>query len=110
MSSVGVKRDRPAAVEAAVGRWAAELHRRPEVVRVVWFGSRVAGIPTPGSDVDLCVVLRSSTKPWRERIPDYLPGAFPVGVDLFPFTEEELERLRGESPGWHAAIARGREV
>jgi len=110
LTSVDVKLSRSTAVEAALRRWAAELRRRPEVLRVVWFGSRADGVPTPGSDVDVCVVLRSSTKPWRERIPDYLPGAFPVGVDLFPFTEEELARLRHGSPGWYAAIRRGRQV
>jgi hypothetical protein len=26
----------------------------------------------------------------RERVPRYLPGAFPVCVDLFPFTKAEM--------------------
>jgi hypothetical protein len=26
----------------------------------------------------------------RDRIPALLPGRFPVGVDLFPFTREEI--------------------
>ena len=30
--------------------------------RAIWFGSRVNGIPAPGSDVDLCLVLARSEK------------------------------------------------
>ena len=76
----------------------------------MWFGSWVSGVPGPGSDVDMCLVLSRSQKPFRERIPDYLPGAFPVGIDLFPYTERELERLLAESPGWRKALALGREL
>jgi hypothetical protein len=35
-------------------------------------------------------VLVASEKLFRERIPDYLPDAFPVGVDLFPYTRREI--------------------
>ncbi len=92
-------------------RYAAELRRaHPEVLRVIWFGSWITGTPTPGSDVDLCVVLRSSDRPFRDRIPDFLPASFPVGIDLFPATEEEIEALPERSPGLAAAIALGREV
>lgn len=91
--------------------YAADLRRNhPEVKRIVWFGSWVSGIPRAGSDVDLCLVLTRSDKPFRERIPDYLPGAFPVGLDLFPYTEAELERLLAGSPGWREALMRGHEL
>ena len=75
--------------------------------RIIWFGSRVNGTPTPGSDVDLCVVLSGSSRPFRDRIGDYLPFGFPVGMDLFPYTEGELERLEREHPSWHEAITSG---
>jgi len=77
------------------------------VRRIVWFGSRVNGIPSPGSDVDVCLVLAQSDKPFRERAVDYLPLGFPVGLDLFPYTVEELERLRREHPSWHRSIMAG---
>ena len=83
---------------------------RPEVRRAVWFGSRVHGIPAPGSDVDVCLVLARSDKPFRERIADYLPVGFPVGLDLFPYTLAELERLRRERPAWHRAMTSGRDL
>lgn len=111
MTSVVFKSINRPAIEAAVAKYAAELRERhPEVKRVIWFGSWVNGIPTPRSDVDLCVVLTHSEKRIRDRIPDYLPRGFPTGVDLFPYTESELERLRADSPSWYAAISKGREV
>ena len=75
--------------------------------RIIWFGSRVNGTPTPSSDVDVCVVLAGSSRPVRDRVGDYLPFGFPVGIDLFPYTEVELERLNSEHPSWCAAIRSG---
>jgi uncharacterized protein len=110
-SSVAIKsRDRGALVRSVEGYARRLREEHPEIRRVIWFGSWVNGIPTPGSDVDVCVILSSSAKPFRERIPDYLPVGFPVGVDLFPYTEEEFHRLSEESPSWHAAILSGKVV
>ena len=110
-ASLVVKSNNRAAVERAVRAWARQIsERRPEVRRIIWFGSRVTGTPAPGSDVDVCVVLAHADKPFRDRLGDYLPYGFPVGVDLFPYTEAELERLRREHPSWHAAIASGVEI
>ena len=107
-TSLAVKWNNRAAVERAVGRWARSVsERRPEVRRIIWFGSRVSGTPAPGSDVDLCILLAGSDKPFRERIGDYLPFGFPVGLDLFPYTLAEFERLRAERPSWYRAIAAG---
>lgn len=111
MSSVAVISIDRREIERAVAEYAAALRaRHPEIRRILWFGSWVGGRPTPGSDVDLCLVLARSAKPVRDRIPDYLPGAFPVGLDLFPYTEEELARLEETSPAWYAVIRAGREV
>ncbi len=80
---------------------------QPNVRRIIWFGSRVNGIPSPGSDVDICLVLDRSEKPFRERAGDYLPLGFPVGMDLFPYTRGEFERLERDHPSWRRAIAAG---
>ena len=107
-ASLVVKSNNQAAVERAVRGWAGRIReRRPEVLRIIWFGSRVTGTPAPGSDVDVCVVLAHADKPIRDRIGDYLPYGFPVGVDLFPYTVAELERLRSRQPSWYAAISSG---
>ena len=66
------------------------LAAHPGIEEIVVFGSFAEGTWAPGSDLDVFIVLSHSTKPVRDRIPGLLPGAFPVGVDLFPFTREEV--------------------
>jgi predicted nucleotidyltransferase len=56
------------------------------VKRVILFGSLVRGEAVLGSDVDLIVVLSGSDLPYLQRIPQYMPSYFPVGVDVFPYT------------------------
>lgn len=101
----------PEAIARAVGDFVEGLRAtRPEVLKAYWYGSWVSGRPTPGSDVDLCVVVSHADRPPHDRMPDYLPERFPVGVDLVVLTEEELEGLRDRSPGWHQAITSGRAL
>lgn len=78
------------AVESAIRRLAED---RPEVQRIILFGSMARGDAVPGSDVDLLLVLSASDRPFLNRIPLYLPAGIPVGVDVFPYTEEELRRM-----------------
>lgn len=70
----------------------------PNVVAVYLFGSFARGDAVPGSDVDLLLLLAHDGRPPRDRIPDYLPDRFPVGVDVVPWTLAEFrERLsRGD--------------
>jgi hypothetical protein len=68
------------------------------------------GLPSPGSDVDLCLILSGSIKSLRDRVPDYLPVGFPVGVDLFPYTKEEFQALSKRSPDWHKTISSGKVI
>ena len=70
--------------------------RHPQIDEVVLFGSLVAGTPVPGSDIDLLLVLSASDRPFRDRIPLFLPSGFPVGMDVFPYTREEIERMKRE--------------
>jgi predicted nucleotidyltransferase len=110
-SSVVIKSADRNVIARAVQAYAAQLRKRhPEVERVIWFGSWVSGLPSPGSDVDLCLVLSRADKPLRERVPEYLPVGFPVGIDLFPYTKAEFERLQQQAPSWYREIASGREV
>ncbi len=84
--------------------------RHPTIEKILWFGSRVHGTPTPGSDVDLCIVLTHDERPVRDRVPDFLPFGFPVGIDVFPYTVDELRELEKTAPAWHRALTSGREV
>ena len=82
----------------AVGRFAEELLSRfDEVERIIVFGSLARGESVPGSDVDLLIILRESHLPFPDRIPIFMPREpFPVAVDGFPYTADEIERMLRE--------------
>ncbi|MGH7254716.1 MAG: nucleotidyltransferase domain-containing protein [Nitrospirales bacterium] len=87
------------------------IARHSEVLEVIWFGSWVTGQPSRRSDVDLCLLLSDSPIPRiRDRIPQYLPDRFPGGMDLFPYTQVEFDRLRTSRASWWRAIRAGRTV
>lgn len=100
--------DQPAVVRAterAVARLAKE---RPEVQRVILFGSLARGDAVPGSDVDLLVVISASDRSFLERIPLYHPDGVPIGVDVFPYTEGELASMLAQgNPLARRAISEG---
>ncbi|MBU4241564.1 MAG: nucleotidyltransferase domain-containing protein [Actinobacteria bacterium] len=64
-----------------------------EVKKVILFGSFAKGTCVPSSDVDLLIVLEGTPVPFPDRIVEYLPSRFPVGVDVFPYTEAELDQM-----------------
>jgi len=65
------------------------------------------GAAVPGSDVDLLLILAASDRPFLDRIPLFLPSWFPVGVDVFPYTREELEQKAEGNPLILGATRRG---
>ncbi|MBU0511085.1 MAG: nucleotidyltransferase domain-containing protein [Chloroflexi bacterium] len=110
-SSVIIKSVDREAIARAVWEYATELRRRyTEIERIIWFGSWITGLPSPGSDVDICLVVTDSSKPRHIRSVDYLPFGFPVGMDVHVYTRAEFERLTETSPHWFCAISTGREV
>ena len=111
MNSVVIKSIDREQIQKAVHAYVDELRSlHPEIERVIWFGSWVSGLPSPGSDVDLCLIVSATDKIPRDRSSGYLPLGFPVGVDLVVYTPDELERLRESSPGWYTAITSGKEI
>ena len=98
MSSVVIKSIDAFRLRQAVDSYAERLlAEHPEIEEVVIFGSFAKGTYAPGSDVDVFILLSRSDKGIRDRIPDFLPGPFPVGIDLFPYTKDEV-RAREGSP------------
>ena len=72
------------------------MKEHPEVREAVLFGSIARGEHGTRSDADVLLVLsKSSHERFFDRIPDYieyfLDAAVPV--DLFPHTEDEVERM-----------------
>ncbi len=84
-------------VEESLRGYLKEMEEKhPEVERVLLFGSFVRSECVPGSDIDLLVILSESEESFLERIPRFLPSRFPVGVDVFPYTAEEVEKMMRE--------------
>jgi predicted nucleotidyltransferase len=81
-----------------VQRAAQDLYRRySEIETIYLFGSLATGRAVPGSDADLLIVLRESSVRFLDRIPRYLPTGVSIGVDVFPYPHEELERMVQEN-------------
>jgi len=98
----------PERIRRAVRDYAEGLRAtHPEIRALRWFGSWVSVSTTVGSDVDFCIIVDKSDKPRRDRICDYLPLTFPVGIDLFILTVEEFATLRVEHPSLAEAIEGG---
>ena len=108
---VVIKSTDPIQIAKAVTSYVKKIKKEhPEVQKVIWFGSWVNGLPTPGSDVDICLIISSSDRPMRERVSDYLPRGFPVGIELFPYTVDEFKKLSHKSPTFYQAIVSGKDL
>lgn len=69
----------------------------PEIKKVLLFGSRTRGDWGLRSDADVLVILKESQhRRFFDRIPRYLDlfSKVSLPVDVFPYTEEELERMK----------------
>lgn len=112
MSTVSVTWFDRDAVWRAVEAYARALAiRRPEIEEIWAFGSLVKGTTVPGSDVDLLIILGESDRPFLDRVPLYLPGAFPCPVDVFPYTRAEIARMTSEGNSLiAAALGEGRAI
>lgn len=94
-SSVARWPDR-AAVDAAARAWASsEAARRPDLLRLGYFGSYARGEAGPGSDLDLVAVVRESKLPFEQRALDWDLLPLPVAAELLVYTEREWEALQG---------------
>ena len=72
----------------------------PEVERVGYFGSYANDTYGPASDVDLLIILRQSDKRFLDRIPDFLPDNLSICCDVFPYTREEIDRMKQDDNIW----------
>lgn len=91
LSSVRIFWPDKEAIDLALQEYVAALGDRKEVKAVYLCGSWAKGNYTAASDLDLLVVVRENSRSPRERIPSYLPTRFPVSLDLFIYTEAELQ-------------------
>jgi uncharacterized protein len=86
-------------------------HRRPEIERVLLFGSLATGRAVPGSDADLLMILTHSDRPFLDRIPLYIPEGCRIPVDVFPYTHAEIEKMQAAGNAFlKRACAEGIEI
>jgi uncharacterized protein len=108
LNTVVIKSANREKIQQAVYAYAQRLRDEyPEIIRIIWFGSWPTGIPTPGSDVDLCLIVSTANPLVRERASVYLPVGFPVGIDLLVYTQTEFDSLAQRSAGWQREILKG---
>jgi uncharacterized protein len=79
------------ALENLIQEW---TQQHPELEQVILFGSFARGDYFPGSDVDVLLILENSAQPLLNRIRKFLPTHFPVDIDIFPYTRDEIERVK----------------
>ncbi len=72
----------------------------PEVEKVGLFGSYATEAFGPASDVDLLIILRKSSKRFLDRIPDFIPDNLSVACDCFPYTSEEIQKMKQDGNRW----------
>lgn len=73
---------------------------RSEVEMVGLFGSYAIDTFGPASDVDLLIILRKSKKRFLDRVPDFIPENLSVSCDVFPYTREEVEKMKQDGNHW----------
>jgi predicted nucleotidyltransferase len=72
----------------------------PAVQRIGYFGSYATDTFGPASDADLLIILSKSSKRFLDRIPDYIPENLSIGCDVFPYTKDELEKMKRDNNPW----------
>lgn len=69
----------------------------PQVENIFLFGSFSRGDYTPGSDVDILIVVKEAKRPFLQRGEQF--SAYfnvPFDVNILVYTPRELEKMRGE--------------
>lgn len=82
----------------------------PDVIEVRLFGSLARLESVPGSDADLFILLRHDEAPrWFDRIPRFSAAfhATDMPVEVFPYTQAEVDRLKQSGSGLLRAAQNG---
>ncbi|MCD6169768.1 MAG: nucleotidyltransferase domain-containing protein [Candidatus Latescibacteria bacterium] len=85
------------AVDQAVRRWARKIAaKRPEILRIGYFGSYARGNWGVGSDLDLIIVVDWAEQPFERRATQWDVTELPVPAEALVYTAEEWERLSSQ--------------
>lgn len=91
MNSVRIISTNEQVVKSALKEYTDQLKKRPEVLAVFLCGSWARGLHSPYSDIDLFILIKKDGQKPYDRVPLYLPDRFPLSLDLFIYTQDELE-------------------
>ncbi|MGH8581704.1 MAG: nucleotidyltransferase domain-containing protein [Gammaproteobacteria bacterium] len=81
-------------MEEALQVWlTCEVGRRPELLRLGFFGSYARGDWGVGSDLDLIALVREADEPFERRALSWDLNPLPVAAELLVYTETEWRRL-----------------
>lgn len=82
-------------VDRAVRRWARKLAlKRPEVLRIGYFGSYARGDWGVGSDLDLVIVVERAELPFVRRAVQWDTSELPVPADVLVYERGEWEKVK----------------
>ncbi|MEP7198773.1 MAG: nucleotidyltransferase domain-containing protein, partial [Chloroflexota bacterium] len=82
------------AVESALRHWAERIGaQHPDVLRVGYFGSYARGDWSVGSDLDVLIIVESSTQPFEQRAVPWDTISLPVQTDVLMYTQAEWDAL-----------------
>ena len=98
--------DREAISKALDDYIVAIAEKYPELETAILFGSFARGDSVPASDIDLLLILAWSDVDFQDRIVAFLPSRFPVGMDVFPYTRAEIEKMVSEGNGFISTALR----
>jgi hypothetical protein len=85
-------------VEQAVREWANKVaEKRPEAVRIGYFGSYARGDWGVGSDLDLIVIVERAQDMFEHRTGRWDATELPVPADVLVYTTEEWNALEAQA-------------
>lgn len=92
-------------VRQAAREWAEDrVRKRPDIVRIAYFGSYARGDWGVGSDLDLLVVIEASGLPFHQRALEWDVLDLPVPVDLLVYTAAEWQALKEENSAFYRKL------
>lgn len=84
-------------VDFAVRCWAERMARAlKDVLQIGYFGSYARGDWGVESDLDLIVIIESSSKPVERRAAEWDTTDLPVPADLLVYTKDEWEKMMSQ--------------
>jgi len=89
-------------IEAALDRYIKTVAEKQEVLAVWLIGSFHRKDFGPFSDIDLVLIIDSTETRFLDRPLQYLPEAFPIPLDLFVYTQDEVLAMKNSAhPFWN---------